>query len=174
MAALPPRRDWTPRETRLVAEYVVRAFPDARVILHPRLGPPLPRSDLGRFSEDEARVVGHILRRYADAIVVERDRLLVVEAKIVLEPGVISQLLLYLELVKTTPELEPYGGRPVEGLIVCAVLDEATAALAVRSGLRVVTYRPPWIDEYLAVLAVRDRRGARQPVPGLTEEEPSG
>lgn len=174
MAALPPRRDWTPRETRLVAEYVARAFPDARVILHPRLGPPLPRSDLGRFSEDEARAVGHVLRRYADAIVVERDRLLVVEAKIILEPGVISQLLLYLELVKTTPELEQFRGRPLQGLIVCSVLDEATVALAARSGLRVVTWRPPWVDEYLAVLAVRDRRGARQPVPGLTEEEPGG
>jgi len=170
MAESPPRRDYTPRETRLVAEYVARTWPEGGWSLHQRLGPPI-RSERGQFlSQAELDMVGQVYRRWADAVIVEPTRTIVLEGKMVLQPAVISQLELYLELVPQTPELTAYLDRPREGWILCAIEDPATKAMAIRRGLRVVTFRPPWVDEYLNVLRVRERRAPVQPVFAGDEE----
>jgi hypothetical protein len=159
-----PTRDYQPRETRLLAEWLAKTFPEGGYRTHVRLGPIITNAS-GRFaSAAELNLIGQAFRRWADAVVFLPDRLAVVEAKLVLDPRVIGQLELYLDLVNKTPELEPFANLPPEGWIVCGVSDPATEVLAARRGYRVIVYRPAWWDEWLAVLERRQRRGPTAPV----------
>lgn len=157
-------RNWAPREIRLVAEYCAATFPDAHVYQNQRLGPPVI-NDAGQFqSQAEMNMVGGNLRRWADAIIVSPTELVVLEGKIIAHPGSISQVMLYMQLVPTTPELQPFLDRQIVGRLLVAVEDPVVTSLADRLGIRTVVYRPPWIDDYLEILDARQRRGSRQPV----------
>jgi hypothetical protein len=159
-----PIRDYQPRESRLLAEYVAATWPNALVKLHCRLGPPVT-NETGQFqSQEELNLLGGAFRRWADAVIVEPTRVIVLEAKMVLHPAVIGQLELYLELVPRTPELAPFLDRPAVGMIVCGQPDPATVSLATRRGYTVATFRPAWFDEWLAVLRRRERRAPTQEV----------
>jgi hypothetical protein len=109
-------------------------------------------------------MVGDNLRRWADAIIVTPTELIILEGKIIAAPGSIAQLQLYLDLVAKTPELVPFLDRTPRGVLLVAVEDPATTALAGRWGIRVVVYRPPWIDDYLALMRAREHRAPRQVV----------
>jgi hypothetical protein len=174
MTDSPPKRDYQPRESRLLSEWLGRSFPNEIVMTHVRLGPPVTNA-AGRFaSAEELRLIGAAFRRWADAVVVLPELLAVVEAKMVLNPNVIGQLELYLELVAKTPELAPWKDLPTQGWIVCGVSDPATEVLASRRGYRVITYRPAWFDEWLAVLRRRENRAPTQVVYGEETSTPEG
>ena len=111
---------------------------------------------------DEAdRTMLGTFRRWADAVVVSREELVVIEAKIRSMPGAISQLQLYGELVPQTPELRPYLGLPRVLELVVAVEDPAVRRLAERSGIRHRVYRPAWLPIYLEQLKRRETRAPR-------------
>lgn len=156
----PNKRDWTPREMRLVSEYIARFFSQYESRIHIHLGSTLPRVG-GRFiSEPEKRLIG-VFRRWADAVVILPDRLILIEGKILPQPGVISQLNLYAELIPKTPELGEARNLPVEKLLLCAIEDRLITDLAQREGIRVVVFIPPWLDDYLKILYPWER------TPGL-------
>jgi hypothetical protein len=164
-----PKRDWTPREMRLVAEYAARTWPEGGYWTNFRLGPPIVR-DAGRFASDaEARMASQAFRRWVDLLVVEPHRLIVCEAKIVAAPGALAQIEVYLDLVAATPELAPYSDRPAVGMFLCAVPDPTVTALATRKGFEVVVFHPPWVDEFMLILERRERRAPTQTVYGPTE-----
>jgi hypothetical protein len=168
-----PVRDYQPRESRLLAEWLAKTYPDGGYRTHVRLGPPVTNT-LGEFaSAEELNLIGAAFRRWADAVVMLPDVLAVVEAKMVLKPDVIGQLELYLELVGKTPELAAWSDRPNQGWIVCGVSDPATATMAARRGYRVIVYRPPWFDEWLLVLRRRETRAPTQVVYGNNSDEGS-
>lgn len=87
--------------------------------------------------------------RYADMIGVTPDEIQVIEAKMVFDPGAISQLQHYIDLVHTTPLLRQYPNRRVQGVILVAVNDPILAQRAAAAGIRVVVYTPPWTQDYL-------------------------
>lgn len=87
--------------------------------------------------------------RYADMIGVTPDEIQVIEAKVVADPGAISQLQHYIDLVHTTPLLQQYPGRRVQGVLLFAVNDPIVAQRANAAGLRVSLFTPPWVQEYL-------------------------
>ena len=147
----PDKRDWQPREQRLVSEFIARFYPDYESRTHVHLGSTPPRLK-GKFtSEETARLVG-VFRRWADAIVFMPDRLILIEGKILPVPGVISQLKLYEELIPKTPELSEHWEKPIEKLIVCAIEDPVITELARREGILVRVFRPSWIDSYMKKL----------------------
>ena len=147
----PGKRDWQPREQRLVAEFIARFYSDYDSKTHVHLGSTPPRLR-GKFISDEAaRLVG-VFRRWADALVFLPDRIVLIEGKILPRPGVISQLNLYEELLPKTPELAEHIGKPIEKVLVAAINDPVVTELARREGIRVQIFRPAWIDEYLKIL----------------------
>ncbi|MBA7518434.1 hypothetical protein ES705_10504 [subsurface metagenome] len=147
----PDKRDWQPREQRLVSEFVARFYGDYESRTHVHLGSTPPRLK-GKFITDEdARLVG-VFRRWADAIVFMPDRLILIEGKILPQPGVLSQLKLYEELIPKTPELSEHRGKPIEKIIVCAIEDPLITELARREGVGVRIYRPSWINSYMKKL----------------------
>ena len=82
----PDKRDWQPREQRLVSEFVARFYPGYESSTHVHLGSTPPRLK-GKFTTDaEARLVG-VFRRWADALVFLPDRVVLIEGKILPPPG---------------------------------------------------------------------------------------
>lgn len=149
-------RDWQPREQRLVAEFITDFYPDNESRTHVHLGSLQPRLR-GQFSgETDARLVG-VFRRWADALVFLPDRTVLIEGKILPQPGVIAQLNLYARLLPNTPELEEHRNKLIEKLLLCAVEDPQVTQLAREENIRVVVYRPKWIDAYLDVLYKREK-----------------
>jgi len=155
-------RQWQPRELRMVAEFLAQEYPDAAYLSHVRLGRIQPRLEGTYISDEEARMLG-VFRRWADAIVLLPDRLVLIEAAIRPEPGDISRLELYERLIPNTPELQEHVGKPIEKILLYAMPDDLLLTMAREHGIIVRYFRPPWIEGYLAELYPRERRAPHTP-----------
>lgn len=147
----PNKRNWEPREQRLVSEFIARFYPDQQSRTHVHLGS-TPLRLKGRWATNSAsRLVG-VFRRWADAVIFLPDKLIIIEGKILPQPGVISQLKLYEELIPKTPELSEHKEKPVEKMLVCAIEDPLISDLARKEGIVVRIFHPAWIDKYMEIL----------------------
>jgi len=153
------KRQWQPREMRLVSEFLAKHYARYPTQTRVRLGSIHPELKPELLSEAEQRAVG-MWRRWADAIVFMPDRLILIEAAIRPSPGDISQLELYEHLLPKTPELATHKAKPIEKLLVFALEDPVVVSMARDRGIRVVYFHPGWIDEYLKVLYARERRAS--------------
>lgn len=154
------KRDWQPREQRLVSEFVIEFYPEYESRTHVHLGGTPPRFK-GKFTRPETGRLLGVFRRWADALVFMPDRLVLIEGKILPQPGVLSQLKLYEALIPNTPELEEHRSKPVEKVLVCAIEDPLITQLARTEGIRVVVFRPDWIEDYMKIVHPWER------TPGL-------
>ena len=152
----PKKRDWQPREQRLVAEYIARFYPEHESRTHVHLGKVQPRLRGKYLDENAERMIG-LFRRWADAVVLLPDRIVLIEAKILPQPGVLSQLELYARLLPKTPELADHKHKPIERVLVCAINDPEITAMAREQGVKVVTFKPAWLNGYLKILYPRER-----------------
>jgi hypothetical protein len=144
-------------EMRMVAEYVQRTYRQGLVFMRLRLGVLEPDVGPRDLTPEETAMLG-VFRRWADAVVVTREELIVVEASIRSDSGDPSKLVLYGRLVPSTPELKEFLNRRLVLELVVAVEDPAVSVLAHEMGIRTRVYRPPWLPEYLANLHRRERR----------------
>ena len=129
-----------------------------------------PPSQLVRpdMAPEDVRMIG-VWRRWADAIVIDGKKLILIEAAIRPEPGDVSKLELYEMLIPETPELAQYAGRAVVKLLVYAIEDSAVLMLARRHGVKTTRYVPSWLPSYMRQLFPRERRA-----PLSTVAEKSG
>lgn len=151
-----PRRR-TLASTRLLHEWASLQAWEVPPIYELRLGP----TPLTTYVQHVTPEIDAMLRRwnrYADLIGIRPDEIDVVEAKMVAEPGAISQLEYYYNLVRATPLLDQYPGRVIQGVLLWAVDDPVIHQMATARGIRVVTYSPAWAGEYLAALQARRRK----------------
>jgi hypothetical protein len=132
-----PRRNW---EKRLVAEYVGMTYGKSLQWRNVRLG---------EIVNQEAGKMYAFLRRWADAVVITTKEVIVIEGKIKPNPGVISQLQLYLSIFPRTPEYHNYRNWPIRGEIVCALRDTDVERMAREAGLDYVIYEPSFMKEIL-------------------------
>ena len=156
-------RKWQPREMRMLAEWLAETFPRETYLTRVRLGRIQPAAGAPELTDAERRMIG-VHRRWADAVVLLEDRVLLIEAKIRPQPGVISQLELYARLLPHTPELASHAHKPIEMILLYAIEDELINLLAREKGIRCVFYHPAWVDAYLDELYPRERRGSRTPL----------
>lgn len=136
-------------EMRLIGEYVARTYGDATIFLRLRLGQLEPGPGAGDLSESERRTY-NVYRRWADAVIVRPSELILIEAKMRAEPGVVAQLDLYARLLPYTPELRPYLNRPLVKELLVAIEDPVVSMLAREQGIRVSVYLPPWFGAWAA------------------------
>lgn len=167
MVANKGKRSWQPREMQMVAEWLAKTFPGDPYMTRVRLGAPRPSVPRPDMTPEELAMVG-VWRRWADAVVILKDRLLLVEAAIRPNPGKIGQLELYALLLPHTPEFFKYRHLPVELVLLYAIEDPAVVFLARRKGIRCIMYKPAWLPAYLELLMPRERRGS---MIGIPEEE---
>jgi len=151
------KRQWQPREMRLVSEFLAKHYSNYETRTRVRLGAIHPELHPETLSESEKAMVG-VFRRWADAIVIMPDRLIIIEAAIRPSPGDISQIELYEHLIPLTPELDEFRSLPIEKVLVFALEDPVVVAMARERGIRAIYFKPPWIDDYLAILYPRERR----------------
>lgn len=144
----------------MISEFCAMEFPDCPVRLRVRVGPILTALDASQLTERELRMSG-TWRRWADAVVIQPDRLIVIEAAIRPNVGKISQLEYYLRLVPSTPELVEFRDRPLQGMLLFSIQDPLLEQLGREKSFMVRYYRPPWVDEYLTQIYSREGRPIR-------------
>jgi len=167
-------RDWTPRESRLVAEWATQTYPNAHIRFRVSLGSLTPALLADGLTAAELRMLGHS-RRWVDAMIVEPNAVHLVEAKIRMSPGALEQLELYRRLFPLTPELAHLHHITPTLHAVFAVEAPDLSAIARERGVLVHTYHPAWVDEYLSQLLHRERRPTQpRGLPTLFPEEPKG
>jgi hypothetical protein len=157
-------RGYTFGEARLVGEWLANTAADATVLVNVRVGPLPPALPQDGLSAEELRALGS-WRRYADAIIVRGDRLTVLEASLVGNPGKLGQLLYYSRLVPRTPEHPEWANAPLSLLLLHALPDPSLDALCAELGVQVAVYNPPWVGQYLLTKLPRARR------PSLSQED---
>jgi len=147
----PNKRNWEPREQRLVSEFIAQFYGQYESRTHVHLGGTPPRFKGMYTREETGRLLG-VFRRWADAVVVMPDRIVLIEGKILPQLGVLSQLKAYERMVPNTPEYAEHATKPVEKVLVCAIEDSLITQLAREEGIRVVIFRPEWIEDYLKIV----------------------
>jgi hypothetical protein len=152
-----PSEKWQPREMRLVSEYVAKYYPNSISLTRVRLGPTHPALILEDISEEEKNMLT-VWRRWADAIVITRNRLILIEGAILPDPGDVSKLILYEYLLKYTPELQQYLDRDVVKVLLLAIEDPVLEKIARAAGIQVVVFCPDWVRDYVRSLAERKQR----------------
>ena len=154
------KRMWQPREMQMLAEWLAKTQVGKRFMTRVRLGTPKPAVPRPEMSIEERAMIG-AWRRWADAIILEDDKVTLVEAAIRPDPGDISKLELYARLFPHTPELAPWRGLPIHLILLYSIEDPATILLAREKGIACIEYRPTWLPTYLQTLMPRERRGVR-------------
>ncbi|MGH7479730.1 MAG: hypothetical protein ACREJ8_09130 [Candidatus Methylomirabilales bacterium] len=143
-----PARSNQQREARLLSEFLVTFFPNERIINRVRLGTPpmLP----GNVKLDQAEK--NLLKRFsrwADALVVRKQDLILIEAEILPTPGIISTLELYARLLQSDEDFKDILHLPLRKMLVWAFEDPVLARIAREAGLEVRIFSPPWVAEEL-------------------------
>ena len=158
--SLNDKRRWQPREMQMLSEWLAKTQSGKRWMTRVRLGSPRSEVPLPTMSIEERSMIG-VWRRWADAIILEDNKVTIVESAIRPQPGKISQLELYKMLFPLTPELEPWNKLEIDMILLYAIEDPATIALARQKGIRCIEYKPLWLDSYLQILMPRERRGSQ-------------
>jgi len=156
------KRHWQPREMQMITEWLAKTQRGKRWQTRVRLGSPRPEVPRPDMSPEERAMIGS-WRRWADAIILENDKVTIVEAAIRPEPGDISKLQLYARLFPHTPELEAWHGLPIHMVLLYAIEDPATILMAREAKIACIEYKPTWLPSYMEILLPRERRGSRAP-----------
>lgn len=144
-------RLWQPRESRLLSEWIQKTYPENKVMYRVRLGP-YPGWAQKMIEEGVPSELYKIYQRWADAIIILQNEVILVEAKIKANPSVIGQIILYATLLPKTPELSSIKDMPIRKLILTALRDPDVEELAKTFGIEIAVYAPTWVIDYLKEL----------------------
>jgi len=160
LSEISSRRNWQPREQRLLSEFLAKEYPTTPYVTRIRLGSVRPELITESLEPAERKML-YVTKRWADAIILLKGKTILIEAAIRSDPGDISKLELYKKLFYETPELADRTNMPLDLMLVYAIEDPVVIELARDKGIRCVPFRPPWISDYLKLLAPRERRAPR-------------
>jgi len=154
------KRDWQPREQRLVSEFLFKEYPTTPYMTRVRLGSYAADLDPVQLAPAEIRMLT-VRKRWADALILLKEKTIIVEGAIRSDPGDISKLEIYARLFVKTPEFKDRWTLPLELMLIYAIEDPVAVELAREKGIRCIPFRPDWIDDYLRLLAGRERRAPK-------------
>jgi len=153
------RREW---EAEYVAEYCSQAFGAGPVIYHCRLGTWPGPLTAGELTEQEQAML-RVRMRWADAVVIQPDRILVVEGKLRASEFLkgLGELQVYTHLIKVTPEFEKFKDRQVVGRLLIPIEDPVVMAITRQQGIETAVYRPTFWADFQAAIQPRQGRPIR-------------
>jgi len=164
-----------PRKYRIVhepmlAEWLLRTYPPGTWRTNVRLG--MPHPDILRYAvtPEERRMI-LITLPMADAVVVLPDQVHIVEALVRPEWWKILMLKAYGRLFRMTEEFKPHWEKPIHLILLTAIINPFMEWLAREEGVRVIHYRPTWLEPYYGPLAPRKRRPPEITLPAAKEGE---
>lgn len=142
------RREYMPRDQRLVSEYVINWHPDAeRVWYQLPLGP--PSEEAIRAAPEKSWAWWQRSRYRCDAVLINKNTLWLVEGEIRRPITAFGELLVYNRLIDLTPELQPYLTLQRRLVLVTPRVEGLLIKLFRQYGVETVIYRPKWAEEYL-------------------------
>ncbi len=143
------RRPYRMVERRYIVQYVTHRYPDRiTAFFNLRLG--VPKPIVAGVATPEEYTISKPWAPFADAVVVLKDRIIVIEAKIRQPRTAIGQLIDYVRRVPATPQLTPYlGGRSIFGLLVTPFYDDEIKKTCEENGLLYDTFLPCWVLDYM-------------------------
>lgn len=156
--------------TRLLHEWSIMQPWSYPPIYELRIGP-TPLVALNQAITPQIERLLRNFNRYADMIGITPTEIQVIEAKMVAEPGAISQLQHYVDLVHTTPVMQQYSGRLVVGVLLFAVGDPIITQRAQQNGFRVIIFTPAWVQDYLNLKYFRRQSVIPAVTPGGPNED---
>lgn len=133
-------------ETRMIAEYLKSTY---------SAFPFISKQPLGLVSEELLKTEGYVKglamqrssRPEVDAIVIQKARLILIEAKVWHIVDGMAKLPLYKSLVPYTPELKQYKELPIVMELVVAWSNPNLEIMCRTSDIRLAVYKPDWINE---------------------------
>ena len=154
-----------PRETRMLSEWIGEHFPNSRVLLQVKVGIVEPRGPLGPLTPAERRAIG-VNRRYADAIIIEPERLVLIEASVKAKAAKLGDLLVYSQAIPFTEELEEFRNLPIQAVLLSGIEDMFLRMTAEKMGFEFHVFQPVWLTEYLQKLDGRKSTASQMSVVG--------
>jgi len=153
------RREW---EAEYVAEYCQAAFPREQVVYHCRLGTWPGPLTAGELTEEEQAML-RVRMRWADAVILLPDKMVVVEGKLRASEFLkgLGELQVYTHLLKVTPEFEKFKDRQVVGRLLTPIEDPVVNAIARQQGIETAVYKPKFWREFIAAIQPRQARAIR-------------
>lgn len=163
--AVPGRTGRRPWSTMLLREWAAIKYPGATFREQIRLGP-TEESVVGVQINAAFAAMLRNWNWYADGLIVTDSEVLLIEAKVQPNPSAIGQVLFYRQLMISTPELAPLLAMPFQAVALFAESDNEVTRFARGLGVRVETYTPTWIVDYLTQVQFRRRS---TPSPGADD-----
>uniref|UniRef100_A0A7V4CP26 Uncharacterized protein n=1 Tax=Fervidobacterium pennivorans TaxID=93466 RepID=A0A7V4CP26_FERPE len=86
-------------------------------------------------------------RPEVDALIVAKDKLILIEAKLYRVYDAVAKLPIYKMLVPETPELSLWRHLPVEMQLLVVKITEPWKSIAEKVGIKLVDWAPSWVQE---------------------------
>jgi len=99
------------------------------------------RVRLGVVPTKEMAKMYMVLLRWADAIVDDGEKIIIIEAKLRPNAGAVGQLLHYKKLFRETPEFSSYKNTPIQLVLLTTMMDLAIAELCSNYDIKYVVYK---------------------------------
>ena len=142
------RKVYEQRERRYVPEFVQERYKDrVSAMFNMAIGP--APEELHRKYPDISFENFRRWRFWIDAVVILKDKLVLLEGKLRKPQEGLGQLLVYEHLLSETPELAPYANLPVQMVLVTPKPDPRVIGVCGTLGITVEIYKPDWVTEYL-------------------------
>lgn len=140
-------------EMEYVSDFLARFYPHAITWEHVMLGRYPIDEDGRKLSYNKQHAMG-IMRRWADGIAVETDKITLIEGKLIparyLEGA--GKLRLYARLVLETPELKEHRDKPIEMMLLVPIEDHEVRLLCMDDNITFKVWCPDFIDKYFEVV----------------------
>lgn len=143
-----PRKPYTQRDRRYVAEYVDQVYPHDKVFFNLRLGPP-PIATAERYPGVDVNRYARVWKKTCDAVVVTEKEVVLIEGELRRPLLALGELISYRDLLFQTPELMAYAKLPVKSILLCPVYDPTLELQLKEHNIEAVVFRPKWADDYL-------------------------
>lgn len=140
-----------------MSSYIAWAYPYNQAMIRVRLGAIEPLIYPEELTPEDYAMLG-IFRRWADAIVIQTNQLVLIEGAIRPNLGDISQLEGYRLLIPVTPELEKWKALPVKLELVAAIEDPVVSLMARNRGITFIKFTTPQTDDYIKQMLPRFQR----------------
>ena len=155
------RRPWS---TMLLREWAAAAYPGLPLYEQYRLGP-THASLVGVTVTPGMEAALRVLNWYADGVIYAPNETLLIEAKMKPNPSAVGQALFYLRLLPSTPQHNSKPYAPIVPVVLFAESDPTVTMFARSLGVRVITYTPRWVEDYLNQVQLRPRQRSRPGTP---------
>ena len=143
-------------ESRLTKEWLTERYPDGEIIGRIRLGPTRRSAPGVELSPSVAKLLS-VENWFPDALVLDADECLIVEAKINPKPAAIGEVLFYQRLIWRTPGLEPFQQFVFQPVVLFGEDDPDINDFARSLGVRVEIHAPQWLESHLLDRQLKNR-----------------